>query len=53
MTATPEERQPLAVTYEIRVVHGEEAKLLRRQQAEAIRALLLWLAKEEGDNSAA
>jgi hypothetical protein len=53
MTATPEDRQPLKVTYEIIVVHGEEAKLLRQRQAEAIRALLVWLETEEGSGSTA
>jgi hypothetical protein len=53
MTASPDDRKPLKVTYEILVVRGEEAKLLRRRQAEAIRALLVWVTKEEDSGSTA
>lgn len=45
-------REGLTVRYEIRVATGEEAKLLRRRQADAIRALLLWhAAQERGDTA--
>ncbi|GAB3428449.1 hypothetical protein [Flindersiella endophytica] len=53
MTARPDDRRPLKVTYEILVVRGEEAKLLRRRQADAIRALLVWLTEEEDGGSTA
>jgi hypothetical protein len=44
-------RDGMAVRYQIHVVTGEEAQLLRRRQARAIRALLVWLANE-GENEA-